>query len=283
MAIRLFPRGHLGSRPPTGPFTINRDSPQAKGLAAWFPPLRYRTNVYIDLVSGIIGTFNGTVDPWIDKDVGFAHLFDATTDFINIPDNDIFSANPELTVSVWFIPDSVTGGQLVVSKGSTSYEWEMGPFGTAVRCSTRVAAGGFHLDVSGSTIAIGDLVHLVMTVNVSTPILSAYKNGVLVGTDTTAANTPYANGTAPLRIARRADNSNQFYGKVGDVRIYNRILTPAEVYQQWSPETRWDLYLSVAPRFWSVPAAAPPAGVAMPIFGNDDQLFGSIFGGAIVR
>ena len=29
--------------------------------------------------------------------------------------------------------------------------------------------------------------------------------------------------------------------------------------------------------------AAAVAGVAMPIFGNDDQLFGSIFCGAIVR
>ena len=34
---------------------------------------------------------------------------------------------------------------------------------------------------------------------------------------------------------------------------------------------------------WGLRVGAPRGGVAMPIFGNDDQLFGSIFGGAIVR
>ena len=80
------------------------------------------------------------------------------------------------------------------------------------------------------------------------------------------------------------DASYHAGGVIFDARIYNTSLTDQEVYQLYSPETRWDLYLPAAPpRFWSVPAAAPPAGAAIPIFGNDDQLFGSIFGGAIVR
>ena len=104
-------------------------------------------------------------------------------------------------------------------------------------------------------------------------ITEAWTNGwAAVSTDVLRIGYAYYSSAArPLR------------GWLNDVRLYNHSLTSLEVYQQWSPETRWDLYLPAAPRFWSVPAAAPPAGAAIPIFGSDAQLFGSVFGGAIVR
>src|SRR3990172_826483 len=48
---RIFP-GHRQSRPPTGSFTINRDSPQAKGLVAWWPTLATRGGTSMFDLSG---------------------------------------------------------------------------------------------------------------------------------------------------------------------------------------------------------------------------------------
>ena len=40
---------------------------------------------------------------------------------------------------------------------------------------------------------------------------------------------------------------NYFTGKIGDVRIYNRALSPAEIWAMYDPATRWELYAPVMP------------------------------------
>src|SRR3990170_2671495 len=80
MAIRLFPRGHIGSRPPTGAFTINRDSPQASGLAAWWPFLGFAgSNAHFDLVFGNSLTEYNTPTWVADGERGWSMLFTAAS------------------------------------------------------------------------------------------------------------------------------------------------------------------------------------------------------------
>ena len=56
-----------------------------------------------------------------------------------------------------------------------------------------------------------------------------------------------------MLIGRRG-YGNSFYGLLSDVRIYNRALSAAEVWQQWAPQTRWELYRPLVRRVWTVPA-----------------------------
>ena len=280
MAIRLFPRGHIGSRPPTGAFTINRDSPQRKGLVAWYPMLAsIGINGVLDRGdTGINGTFTGSPTWGGSPDFGWG-LTTSNGNYYTAPSTGLNVQQG--TVAAWLLPttQTINTDHLVWSNGtSTTHRVFFECYGArwVVQYSSQSA-----LEAAPGSGGLNQTVHFVMTWDRTAQLILGYFNGkqILSTALTVAAITPSASNY----FGAYYTGGFPFLGSLGEFRIYNRALSANEVWQHFAPETRYDLYLPVAPRFWSVPAAAPPAGVAMPIFGNDDQLFGSIFGGAIVR
>lgn len=287
---RIFP-GHRQSRPPSGRFTINRDSPQAKGLVAWF--LNGRPTYFDPDVSGING---GTVvlqtpDWRIDTERGLGLNFDRTTKegIASFPRTPVTA--PPFTLSVWVRSVDVTLLQTLMALGSSTNNWHSYMLNIENSKPTMATYDGTTRTLSTASNLINNTLYHIVGIWKATNNWKIYVDG---GRETAVQT----NDEVPLGIGSVSigglyywtgsgmtwDASYHAGGVIFDARIYNTSLTDQEVYQLYSPETRWDLYLPAAPpRFWSVPAAAPPAGVAMPIFGNDDQLFGSIFGGAIVR
>lgn len=68
--------------------------------------------------------------------------------------------------------------------------------------------------------------HIVMTVN-SSGVPTLYRDGVSLGAFSGAG--PSAPGAGPTTFGGRPGNNRNFNGRIDDTRIYNRILTPAEV------------------------------------------------------
>src|SRR4030067_286966 len=134
MAIRLFPRGHIGSRPPTGPFTINRDSPQRKGLLAWWPMLASRGGAVVrDLANSWHGSYLAANVTWvIDPDGGWALQTDSSTTLGRTNFGDIDVAG-DITVVCRLTPLRKASNyeSIVISKWNTggsagTNEWTLG-------------------------------------------------------------------------------------------------------------------------------------------------------------
>ena len=93
-------------------------------------------------------------------------------------------------------------------------------------------------------------VHLCQTVAANSQV--AYINGREVG----RSYHPYAfnaYGYTAVKFERLSSGVLQ-----SDVRVWNRALTPQEVYNLWSPDTRWDLYHQSKPQI-VVPTAYAPS------------------------
>jgi hypothetical protein len=73
--------------------------------------------------------------------------------------------------------------------------------------------------------------------------LVVYVDGVEAGR--TAGTGNIKPGTlTELRIGARGNDIAYWQGDIADVRIYNRALTPADAWQIYAPQTRWELYTS---------------------------------------
>ena len=91
---------------------------------------------------------------------------------------------------------------------------------------------------------------------------TTYLSATVVGTGSLTPGVPsYGSISLP---------SNAFSRGLGDWRIYNRALAPAEVWQLYDPATRWDLYRPLTRRLWAV--TAPIVAGAVGIWGRRAEL-----------
>jgi hypothetical protein len=66
-------------------------------------------------------------------------------------------------------------------------------------------------------------------------LISWYINGILSNTSSAATIGTNFNSTSNILIGKSAwGTTHQFAGKIGDVRIYNRVLSSAEVTQNFN-------------------------------------------------
>ena len=118
-------------------------------------------------------------------------------------------------------------------------------------------AGGFNL-VTGSTTSLNN--------NTWRHIAATYDGAQLrVFVDGKEDATPVAdagllNNSTGHYYFFGASTGFYYVGRNHDYRIYNRALSAEEIFALYDTKTRWDLYLPVKDQFWSIPAAAPPAG-----------------------
>jgi hypothetical protein len=83
-------------------------------------------------------------------------------------------------------------------------------------------------------------------------MIRLYIDGVLIGetADTTTTSTV---STGPLQMGWRYDYGRRLNGAIGDVRLYDRALTPSEVASMYYDP--WALYRSPEPALAGTPAA----------------------------
>jgi len=183
--------------------------------------------------NGTLTNMDATSD-WVDgpPGLGTALDFDGTDDFVNVgdPSNGSldFGDNDDFSIAGWVNNSDTGDGRLITKKsgtgGDTGYLVTINGSGTL---ALDVDPGGYRL-TSGTNLSANTWHHFVFLWDAD-GIAQLYINGVL---DTNGASTAAVgdlSNNRPFRLGAESDGEGPFQGQLDEVRIYNRVLTPAEV------------------------------------------------------
>ncbi len=166
--------------------------------------------------------------------------FDKLDDKITIPDNDVLDITTELTLEGWVNLYELNRNNSIMGKAATIFSqasytlqiWNNNQFvfGTSTDGSSMSS-----LTISSSIPAVANRwYHLVGTFSRPTRVI--YLHGVQRNTD--SWDNDIFVGTSDLFIGKYAGTSNTTAGTIGEVRIYNRALTPLEILRNYLA-TKW--------------------------------------------
>jgi len=173
----------------------------------------------------------------------FNGIYGMTTgSYMNVQDDSKLDITGELTVSAWIYPKSISGpeGRTVLSKydfgGGNEKGWNFGLDWVGNWFHFQInQPNGTRLYASNGTFFIGGLNKWTNVVGVYKPntYIRLYQNGVLINEQTISvpALITYSAASDPVIIGRRSvQPQSHFNGTIDEVRIYNRSLSPQEVY-----------------------------------------------------
>lgn len=194
-----------------------------------------------DTASGT--TLTGTASPSVAAaKVGNGVSLNGSTQLLSAADNtNVNAGGGSFSAQVWVNLSSATAVNFIFSKSANSFgnlEWGFGTRFTSAnvwtfRC-TNTSTTHFQADDTVG-IATGSFVHLVGTYDSGTKILTLYKNGSSVGTNTltgtlnSSASAPInvggESGTSPIQVSSAMDQCGFWKGRIlsaGDVTaLYN--------------------------------------------------------------
>lgn len=260
--MALFYRSPKFTKPPLDiPFEVNRASPQARGLVAWWPPIASRgTNVLRDLGGrGLNGVFKGPSEPaWIgDAQFGMALSFDGSDDYIATTINNL--PLTELTIGFWAISTCTivgsSGRPFGYENSSSGAHGLAMYFPTLTNPTLIMRDNGATYDASFGSIVIGSWYHYVVAIS-SLVGTALYLSGTQTNLNANAKSYSSADVSFKIGAAGTGASIEAFKGFIGELRIYNNALSPAAIWQMWDPASRWDLYAPIV-RWW---ALGTPAG-----------------------
>jgi hypothetical protein len=198
------------------------------GLVAYYP---FNGNANDESGNGNNGTVNGaSLTPNRFGEQNSAYLFNSN--FISIPHNNLlgFGVNSSFSISIWAYRTSLQTCMHLIGKrfpGSQQFNWQI--------AFDRVFS---MVDLSfngGNNGIIGAVSNIDCPINDWANIIGIYENGIwrlfIQGVEvarSTNFNVPNDVST-PLTIGCSGNLSFPFYGKLDDVRIYNRALTQEEI------------------------------------------------------
>jgi hypothetical protein len=184
---------------------------------------------------------NGTLTngPTFNTANGGSIVFDGVDDYVVMPSRVVDSTFTGLAVECWVKPTNATTS--IIMENGTGYTTN--GFYLAQETSTQ-----FSFAIAGSTnqydnvnastnYSINNWYHIV---GVWTPgsVVNIYINGVLSnGTRASqGAQTVLLNGNTNLYIGIRPTNSFPYRGNISVTRIYNRVLSPSEILQNFNAQ-----------------------------------------------
>ena len=190
------------------------------------------TTSYDSSPSGENGTWinspisSGSFPPAIASTSTSSLLFNGTNQYVNIP---VTAALPNYgnprTISVWAKTNTLTGNHVIADLGTTggNYSFFIGQFGT----SLEVGDWGSPNYITVSGFWDTNWHHIVATYGGDT--VDVYADGMLVATGT-GENWNYLTPPVSCVIGNYVSGTGYpWSGNIAEVRIYNRVLTPAEV------------------------------------------------------
>lgn len=254
-------------RPPSGPFEMNRASPQARGLLMWAPSLpgaRAHAGLAVDRVRHLAATMNGAMS-WVPNPVaGAAWVFSGSGTYLRFAS--VLASGSNMAIAAWVRCTSAAAAQYVVTKsnGASAGAIVLSLGGTpysVIDGMAFYAGGGLsgwkHSGINSYDIRNDGLTHLVVG-TYDKQYLRYYVDGILRASAAETTALPAA--AVPIDVGVYANDSAYYTGQVGGVRIYDRCPSADDVWQMWDPMTRWELY-EVQRRVWALsPGGAPPAG-----------------------
>jgi hypothetical protein len=180
--------------------------------------------------SGYTGTL--TNGPTYSTAGGGTIVFDGTNDYVVVPDAAPLRLVGNSTMCLWVKPTVVKNyGNLIWKANYPSNGYGL----------ISLSNGDVQLQISPSpgpnpafgagTIVNNVWCYLSVTINTSNSVVF-YKNGT--ATVTTTTSYPVLTGTTTLRIGADTDNSRYFNGSMAVVQMYDRVLSAAEVAQNYN-------------------------------------------------
>ena len=181
---------------------------------------------------------NGTLTSgptWTGGQFGPTLNLDGVDDYVDVGNASPLQLTGAMTVSAWINLDdlSATVHRIVSKFGLAGNRgWEMvlddAPDN---RFTFRISSDGtvtLQAQEAAQWAFSGQWMHVVGTYEPSTA-LRIYRNAVLIVENTTAIPASQFNSSVNARIGRGPTGGAPFDGKIDDVRIYNRVLSPEEV------------------------------------------------------
>jgi len=196
-------------------------------------------------MSGNNNTSTLTNGPTFNSANGGSIVFDGTNDFSTSPDST--SLRPtSFSIDTWFRPTSFSSYNTVVVKPFNGPPWSA-PFlsymiriesnGTLLSCST--STGGTYRTLGVSyTFSANTIYNVSFTFNSSTGDAIAYLNGsVLSSTNLTAGAISYSALPVLVGASYGGNPVGEFFvGNIYNVKVYNTILTAANITQNYNAQ-----------------------------------------------
>jgi hypothetical protein len=223
-------RDVAGNQTTSSPITVsvsNTTPPPATGLVAAYAFSEGNGTTTTDHSGkGNTGTLSGAT--WTTAgQAGTAISFDGVNDRINVNDAASLDLTSGMTLEAWVYPTALTGWRTVVLKETAGglvyalYAHDDAPWPAAY-----VRIGGADVGVAGtSPLPLHTWTHLATTYDGAT--LRLYVNGMEVGSQAGGGSIRVSTGR--LRIGGNAIWGEWFAGRIDEVRLYNRALSPAEI------------------------------------------------------
>lgn len=264
--------GWKQGRFPDGPFTLNRNSLQADGLALWWPGFARHGTTALHDYSGRGNTisFAGSNDPaWVDTEWGTQLDFTRSSSQRLLLSSAPVTTTP-LTLSAWVKGSG--GGQYqewaivsVNNSGSlnSGFLIKSGDWGATAAVVAEVWNQYGNRLASDYTTTPDTWAEwsLVTGVFPSSTLREIYRDGQYLANDTSDWAPDQTIDQVTIGAHYGAGAYASWYADllIADVRIYSRSLSAAEVWQLYDPRTRWDLYAPTVPRVWVVGTATSGA------------------------
>lgn len=175
--------------------------------------------------------------------IGQAFSFDGVDDFVQAPDSDLWAfGDDDFTINLWanfdVIESSTIGHPQVVfignDEGSGSQnKWTFAFGGETLHFHVNTPSGGEFIAAGHFTPSVDRWYHLAVTRSGS--VYTTYVDGAPVASETNTRTVP--NATAPLTIGQSESPPEDLFmdGRLDEVQIYNRALTPAEIAELADP------------------------------------------------
>ncbi len=165
---------------------------------------------------------------WTTGKVGGAISFNGTTNYVDFGDNLNLIGNG-LSLSIWVKPNTLTDYLAFIDKLSSGGNYRIhGAADGSVAFGIRNTANGFdYISSVAGVLKVGTWTHIAVVHTNATNQGTLYINGVAVGTKTFTITR--GSTTETLKSGYTANNSVYYNGAVDDMRIYNRVLSTAEV------------------------------------------------------
>ena len=185
-------------------------------------------------------------DGQVIKPINNAYLdFDGSNDYLSIPQFDFTSTH---SLEWWFNTDNLTekysggggyAGHMLCWGHSPSERIYLKTNG-GITIYIHDSSSGASFDTSNFSVTAGEWTHITATLDWISKSVKFYQNGVLKDTidissmgswNYTGASNPYDY----IDFGRNINNNNVFYdGKLASIKIYNKILTAAEVLSNYN-------------------------------------------------
>lgn len=237
-------------RKPSWPYSINRGSPQAQGLAYWWPGDPAGGKTLFELVRGSDGTLtNGPA--WVPgPEGGMVIDGDATDDYIVFPQTGF--ANPS-SVFWWFRPDDTSAGdRRAVGVAAGSVGGFIRQNGTVLQ-ALDTGGGTWTTIVSGIEVGWQH----VGAVYLGSGSCTGYRNGNPGSTAGSTTPTIWQSQPWTYGAAYLGAYGSYFGACIHDLRIYRTEVPASTIAAMYDPATRWDLYYQPGRRAFSLPGVTP--------------------------